>query len=230
MNRVREWLLRNKVFFEVGAAVLIGGTSLVVSWAALRVSERTLTATQVAALPHFALSKRARYDANTSKFIEETLVLNNHGAPVFNLSWNVRTFLVFERFRPSAARTYVPLVAYYFAQYPTASPTGELSSIVGHENLRKFAKLYAEALDGKNIDPDYSAVPSQVTFSVVTYEDRLGRKERAYFRDYTKVEESVAKPFFDLSAKTRGVDIDSVSLKDALAFCRTNEALTIEGR
>jgi hypothetical protein len=98
VEKVRNWMTLNKVFFEVAAAVLIGTASLVVSISALRVSEKTLVATEVAALAHFTLSKRPQFDADAKKFIEETLALNNHGAPVSNVSWTVRTFCNLSKF------------------------------------------------------------------------------------------------------------------------------------
>lgn len=66
-ERFRSFLKRNKIFFDVGAAVLIGGAALVVSWAALRVNERILSATEISALPHFSLGKRPRLDPAREK-------------------------------------------------------------------------------------------------------------------------------------------------------------------
>lgn len=78
---LRSWLGRNKIFFEIAAAILIGGASLVVSWAALRINERMLIATEISALPHFSLGTRSRLDPDTRAYVEETLVLSNNGAP-----------------------------------------------------------------------------------------------------------------------------------------------------
>lgn len=230
MNRliaIRAWLQQNKVFFEVSAAILIGGASLIVSCSALRVSEKTLAATEIATMPHFALSKRGRTDPASGKFVEETLVLNNHGAPAYNVSWTIRTFLVFDRYSPSPARSHVPLVGYYFALYPTASPTGELSSAVGHENLRKFSALYGDALERKVEDAAYSSFPTLLTLSFVNYEDRLGRVSTVYFRDYAKVGESDVKDLLELAERFRGIDIDTTTLHEALAAAKSPDALSV---
>jgi hypothetical protein len=226
VEKVRNWMTLNKVFFEVAAAVLIGTASLVVSISALRVSEKTLVATEVAALPHFTLSKRPQFDADAKKFIEETLALNNHGAPVSNVSWTVRTFLRFERYQPASGATYVPLVGYYFAQYPTSSPTGELSSIVGHRNLSKFAALRDASLNLRN-DSAFSPYPSLVTISVVNYEDRLGHRGATYFRDYDKVSEADVEQLLEFADKVRGVDVDSLTLEEVLAAVAGQDGLTL---
>lgn len=230
MNRliaVRAWLQQNKVFFEIAATVLIGGASLIVSWSALRVSDKTLAATEIAAMPHFALSKRGRTDPASGKIVEETLVLNNHGAPAYNVSWTIRTFLVFDRYNPTPAQSHVPLVGYYFVQYPTASPTGELSSVFGHENLRKFSVLYGDALEGKVKDAAYSSFPTLLTLSVVNYEDRLGRVSTVYFRDYVKVGLSNVEELLELGNRFRGVDIDKTTLHEALTEAKSAQALQI---
>lgn len=228
VEQLRTGLKHNKIFFEIGAAVLIGGASLIVSCSALRVSEKTLSATEVASLPHFSVSKRPRFDTASGKFKEETLVLNNHGAPVSNVSWTIRTFLAFDRYRPSRGVAYVPLVGYYVAQFPTSSPTGELASAVGHENLRKFGVLYADALAHKESDFDYLPYPSLLTIGVVAYEDRLGRSATTYFRNEARVDESNVRPFLDLSSEMRGLDIDTVKLTDAIALAKSPDALYVQ--
>jgi hypothetical protein len=224
---IRSWLQKNKVFFDVFAALMISGASLVVSYSTLRVSEKTLAVTEVATLPHFALSKKGRVDAASGKAVEETLVLNNHGSPAYNISWDVRTFLMFEDYIQGQTSTYIPVNGYYFAQFPTSAQTGEISSIVGHNNLRNFSLLYEEALKTAIEDKPRSRFPSLVVVSVITYEDRLGRCSSIYFRGHKKVEEMEVHDLLELAKRAPGVDIETITLKEALELAKGPDSLTI---
>jgi hypothetical protein len=226
-ERVRGWLNTNKIYFEIATAILIGGASLVVSWAALRINERMLVATEISALPHFSLAKRARLDPESRAYIEETLVLLNNGAPVSNVTWSVKTFLVLESYTPRKTRIYVPLIGYFFAQQPTASVTGELSSIAGHQNLLKFSRLYRASLDRNAASTTEQAFLGLETISVVTYEDRFGRPSVAYFRDYSKVSEAEVKSLLEYSARAAAVDIDKTSLDEILQRSKSPNAFAV---
>lgn len=213
---VRDWFNQNKIFFEITASILIGSASLVVSWTALRLNEKLLTATEISSLPHFSLAKRGLLDPSSRAYIEETLVLMNNGAPISNVGWSVKTFLVLDKYLPTKRQIYVPVTGYYFAQQPKAAVTGELSSIVGHENLLKFSRLYKATLDR------YASGKTELTFlglktvSVVTYEDRFGRPGVAYFSDYAKVSAEEVKPLLEYAAKAKAVDIDRTTLTEVL--------------
>jgi hypothetical protein len=229
ISAVREWLQENKIFFEVSAAVLIGGASLVVSWSALQVGEQTLAATEVSSLPHFALSKEPRFDPSTQKFVEESLALNNHGAPISNWDWTVKTFVAIEKYGERRGKIFVPLDGYYNVQYRGSVSTGQLAKAVGQENLQRYADLYIAALNAKGPDGIGVHISLEVV-SVVSYEDRFGRRSKVFFRNYDKVPAEEVGLLLAPAPRTGALKLQSVSLADLLSASQEPSAVFLPGK
>lgn len=220
--RFRRRLEKNKIFFDIAASTLIGGASLVVSYSALNLNDKILAATEVAALPHISIGSRARADEKTNTYFEEELFLSNNGAPLSNLDWQTKTFVVLESAELKRRYVLIPINGYYFGQFNTSNVVGELSSRVGHKNLEKFSIFYDELSRYNKAQPDpmnyYFA--RIIAISKVKYVDRLGRSGEVYFRDNTKISEDAARLVWDFKDSGRMQEIDSLrfeQLKDAAA-------------
>ena len=228
-SAVRQWLKVNKIFFEVLAAVLIGGASLVVSWSALQVGEQTLAATEVSSLPHFALSKEPRFDPSAQKFVEESLALNNHGAPISNWDWTVKTFVAIEKYGARRGKIFVPLDGYYNVQNRSSVPVGQLAEAVGRENLKQYADLYMAALNAKGSDGVGVHISLEVV-SVVSYEDRFGRRSKVFFHNYDKVLAEEVSPLLARAPGTRILKLESMSLADLLSASQEPSAVFLSDK
>lgn len=220
--KLRQYLEANKIFFDITASLLIGSASLVVSYSALNINDKMLAATEVAALPHISIGSRARLDEKTQKYVEEELFLSNNGAPLSNLDWNTKSFIVIESASLQHPYTLLPVNGYYFAQFQTSNATGELSSKVGHNNLLRFSDLYKEVLEYNNLQSDSSNYyfAKIITISKVEYVDRLDQRGVVYFRDNTKISERSARPLWEFDIGGRMQDIGTLrfaKLKTAAA-------------
>ncbi|MFJ2324701.1 hypothetical protein [Pseudomonas sp. NPDC087690] len=228
--KFRRCLEKNKIFFEIFSSFLIGGASLVVSYSALSINDKMLAATEVSALPHLSIGSRARIDKETQKYAEEELFISNNGAPLSNLDWRTKTFIVVESAALQRPYILLPVNGYYFTQFSTSNVVGELSSKLGHNNMQKFASFYSEVVDHNNLqlNPlDYYFVRI-VTVSRVEYLDRLGQRGVVYFRDNTKISETSARPLWDYEAIGRMQDIDSLRFEELKAAASAPNALMLD--
>jgi hypothetical protein len=180
-------------------------------------------------MPHFSIGKRARFDQNVKAYVEETIFLSNNGAPVSNVNWNVKTFIVVDNNNtPPGKHILVPINGYYAAQFPTSAVTGELSSIVGVENNAKFSRIYRESIArNAGASVDKLVFIQETTISIVNYEDRFGRKGVTYFRDYSKVSEDSIRPLLQRKQEVPPLDIDNATFDDVLKRAAMPDALTI---
>lgn len=227
--KIRERLERDKIFFDVIASVFIGGASLIVSYSALSVNDRMLAATEVSSLPHFSIGKDARFDEASKSYVEETMFLSNHGAPVFNWSWRTKTFIVVEQPGRKEHFALVPIIGYYFSQFRTSEVSGKLASAIGHNNLEKFAVLYKKSLENNSSKDvkDYCFL-KLVTISEVSYEDRLGHRGAVYFKDYVKVSADFARPLLESEGGSPKLDIDTASFSDLIQKAAQPETLVFD--
>lgn len=230
ITRFRSFLEKNKIFFEITASLFIGGASVLLSYSALSINDKMLLATEVSALPHLSIGSRAQKDNETHKYSEEELFLSNNGAPLTNLDWQTKTFVVIESSNLQRQLVLLPVNGYYFAQFTTNNVVGELSSKVGRQNLQKFSSLYQEVLDYNNSQSntlDYYFVKI-ITVSRVEYEDRLGRRDVVYFRDNKKISEESARTIWNFNISGLMQDIDNVRLKDLKDAAAAPGALVLD--
>jgi len=214
---LRRFLEINKIYVDVLSLIFIAGASLVVAYAALDINERMLAVSEVSAQPHFSMGGQAVYSEEEGSYIEESMFLNNNGAPISNLDWKTKSFIVVERFNSRGRYTLVPVLGYYFAHYSTAEVVGKLSTAKGFRNLSTFAALHHEAMqhNAKSATEDYCFV-SVLTVSKVSYEDRLGRRNAVYFKGTVKVSDAVGRDFFEPETTGPMLDMASISLEQVL--------------
>ena len=228
--RFRRRLEKNKIFFDITASLLIGGASLVVSYSALSINDKMLAATEVSALPHLSIGSRAHVDNETHKYAEEELFLLTSGAPLSNLDWKTKTFIVVES--ASLQRPYIllPVNGYYFVQFSTSNVVGELSSKLGHDNMQKFASFYNEVIAYNDLHSnplDYYFVRI-LTISKVEYVNRLDQRGTVYFRDSTKISEKSAQPLWGYETIGRMQDINNLRFNELKAAVSTPSALMLD--
>ena len=224
---IKTSLENNKIFFDVFSTIFISGASLVVAYTALNINNKMLEASEISALPHFSIGTRFRLDPSTQTYVEQTLFLNNNGAPISNLNWQTKTFIVLEQ---SGTRKYtlIPLNGYYFGKLSTSNATGELASTVGHLNNDKFSTLYKQALEynSKNNSEKFYFLRT-MTFSKISYEDRLNRPGVIYFNEHTKISKDSAQPIFEYSQNVPLLDLGNISLKDIINSSEQPDALIL---
>jgi hypothetical protein len=156
---VREWLDRNKVYFETVATVFSGISAVVVGVVAILVS---LQANQIAAETNKITSQQAQlieaeylpvFDIQTdSTGTEEFLTITNVGAPISHFNHDLLSFYAFtyQDYRQegssegSPRHASVPIDGYFGGSFVIDELTGLLAYTQSEENLARAEELQTE--------------------------------------------------------------------------------------
>lgn len=191
-GKCKEWLLRNKIFFETITASLLSLMAIIVMVAQLY---QTHTQTELIylqaqasremALPQFVLNVKITKDLKSSYFDEDYLVVTNKGGMVSNLKGNTYIFFRVDlRPKPGLKGTrknlMVPINGYY--QSVIYSPNGEgvMLTFSGGKNNRKLVKLLGNFVAMARENGWYGYV-SLVRLVSLTYQDIFKEKHRSFY-------------------------------------------------
>ena len=226
LKKTRSFLKVNKIFLDFLSVIFIGLASLVVSYSALDVSNKLLGVSEISIMPHFIIGTRYKIDSESQKYVEDTLFLNNVGAPISNLKWETATFLVLQGGGMEHNYVFIPLNGYYSGQVLTSNVMGELSTKIGYLNRDKFSALYGEMMAQNRLrDLEGHYFMQVMTFSKVGYEDRLGRRAAVYFKAYAKISEATAMPFFEANSNGLMLELGRALFSDVLSSSKAKSAL-----
>ncbi len=216
ISRIRAWLERNKVFFEIFSSSLLGVAAIAVALASYLVSESQLRVSEIATEPHFYIETTLYRDAESKTYNESELRLFNAGAPVHNISADVKSFIRVNLFREGVGPIYVPIVGYYFAQFPNQSPKGLIATFRGHKNnyhasQLHFAALRPEVMNGR---PYFEHTFVHVT--TVNYLSPFGDRQQLAFLGRDQVDVSVVEPLLEKYEKFRPLEIENLTVDAVL--------------
>ena len=201
MTRCRTWLKANKVYFEIVSSVLFGLTAVLIAFASYTVSKRQLGIAALAAEPHFFVETIFVRESGSKVFTSQELRIHNGGSPVSNIEITCRTFIEVRRFGENEGLTFVPLLGYYTATIDQHMPVGHLSTCTGHRNNDHAARIHFSSLDDE-VQNKHGYFELRILAVVrVSYTDRLGRSDVAYFLDRERVTDAEVAHLLDIHQK-----------------------------
>jgi len=195
----KAWLTDNKIFFEIGAALIFGIASIIFGVASYRVSQNQLTISEIPFRPHLFVNEFYIIDDVSGKAYETKLTINNAGAPLTNPVISERTFYVVNR---EDISYWVPVFGYYFSQYYKGIPTGEISSMRWENNNNNFSTLYKEFLR-ESFKKSHGFVEiSRVTVVRVDYTTQSGNSGTEFFIGERKADNEWIEDVFEAHDKS----------------------------
>lgn len=206
---IKEWLNRNKVFFDVFAAIALGTASVVVSYAAYEINKRQLALAEVAALPHFSIEIRNIFGSD-KKLREKALLVRNLGAPAYNLESRISTFLVLSRLQNKVKQHYIPLWDYLQHDFPSTEDGNTVLAFRGKDNAHNLKALMADIATAA----ESKGVQLFMSTSIVIelrYTDRMGNKRSDYFRDGARITHQEAADYLAASEALSGPRITDLT-------------------
>ncbi len=186
---MKKWLTDNKIYIELVSSILIGAAALMVAYASYTVSEQQLLLTEISLQPHFHIEITYKFDSKKGKYVDNELYVINSGAPVNNTTVAVKTFIIVDHeFKKQRLKTYIPIIGYFTASFDHHVSSGKLATFSGHLNNENFYRLYNEFMS-EEIKVKYGFVNIDIEHVVeVTYLDKKGVSDSAYFIDRKLVE------------------------------------------
>lgn len=147
---LRDFLHRNKIFFETVAASLLSLMAIIISAAQIFISvkQNALTAmqTEIArqqVMPQFVIAARQVIDTLDGKIKEDAIYVNNRGGIVRDLFCNTAVFFDVE-FTPELGeqkKIELSVNGYYGSMMNTAEGTGQVLTIEGYHNSEKLSQI-----------------------------------------------------------------------------------------
>jgi hypothetical protein len=79
MQKIRNWLSRNEIFFKTIASIFFSASALFVSIASYLVSSQQLTMARISADPHFFMQTLQVKNPDTDFFDDTIAIVSNNG-------------------------------------------------------------------------------------------------------------------------------------------------------
>lgn len=175
---MKKWLTENKVFFEIGSALVFGAASVLVAISANKVAQSQLEIAEIQLQPLIYVSEKYLQD-EAGIAVETILEVNNAGAPVYGFSVDTRTFYTVST---NSETIWIPVSGYYIANFELNAVDGKLAEVRGVNNNLAFGKLNLQQADSKDDDEVFGyAELRRVTITRVRYETRMKEDIEEYF-------------------------------------------------
>lgn len=216
ISQMRAWLERNKVFFEIFSSSLLGVAAIAVGWASYLVSQSQLRVSEIATEPHFYIETMLYRDAQSKSYNESEMRLFNTGAPVHNIVADVKSFIKVNLLAEGVDPIYVPVIGYYFAQFPNHKPKGLVATFKGSKN-----NYYASRLNFATLNPDVMKDRPYfdhtfVHVTTVNYLSPFGDRRKLAFLDREQVDPSMVKPILEKYEKFHPLEIEKLTVNSVL--------------
>ncbi len=226
---MKNWLYKNKIFFETLAPVCISVAALFVGIASysltqqqlkladqqLKIGDQQLKLSFLNVEPNFYLKETYIIDPVTKRANETELRIYNSGEGVSNFHKNVSTLLQIEHYRDNGVvYSYIPITGYYGISYNSTVPKGELSIVQGQGNNDKFSDVYLEFQTSKLKDKYGYAFISLKHSTKISYTNKLGEDGEAFFIGTSPVSSVEYKKFMSHYDVQNFIDLDDLSIND----------------
>ena len=190
----------------------LGGAAVLVAIASYTVSERQLRTAELAAEPHFFVETIYIRESGSKAYTDVEMRIYNSGSPVSNIEIGYRTFIEVRRFGANEGLTFVPVIGYYTFQVYRHVPVGHLSTVKGHRNNHHAARIQSSFLNDE-VKNKFGYVELRFLVVVhVSYKDRLGRSDVAYFLERARVEEADIAHLLDIEKKLRAEELTTLTV------------------
>lgn len=149
LNTIREWLERNKIFFELVVALSLTSMSIIVSINSNQIAEYQNELMKEENQPIFVFN--LTHADNSNLGVGERIDINNVGKPAYNFKAEPYIFFDIHLYNKSdynsEKKVDVPVIDYYGYSIKTGSPT---------ELLVSFNKYYSCPIKGTNSTGNYA--------------------------------------------------------------------------
>jgi hypothetical protein len=182
MRKVKSFLERNKIYFEIFSFIIIGLSGVYVSYTQSKISklEYELNKTQIQ--PLLKIETKLTKSDTIDFYTTQTLIVSNEGGALKKFNQTTNTFYKVELNCPRCNGPkiyYIPIHAYYFANFYTGNFKDVLLTSYCPNNNYAYCKLYEEFIEkSKNAGPYFL---DRITLMKISYDDISGENHTNYY-------------------------------------------------
>ena len=128
---VRDWLDKNKVFFETISAVLLAAMAIIVSYEANQIASYQTELIRLEHQPFLDFDIDLAFDPIESKYTHDRLTISNVGSPLSEFDCQHAVFFKVEygEIEEKLRSAMIPLIGYYDTTFQTNNPRGKLATL-----------------------------------------------------------------------------------------------------
>ena len=203
INKFRNWLEKNKIFFEVFFFSLV---PIIIGLVSYQNSKEQLRLSQVDHSPIYRINEYIDYDSLTGRRLNHYITLNNDGFHAYNCTFKPMAFLniTFTKMNYTIPREeyhlLIPLKAYFGVGVPTNNSKGYLGHYVSINNAKFIDKLSNDLGMHSHVVGNYFISWPLAIITHVDYIDYAGNKIVEYYYEnqqysHYKVDYNEVKPY-----------------------------------
>jgi hypothetical protein len=216
VEKTRNWLTKNKVFFEIFSSSLLGFAALFVGYASYQVSEAQLQVSRVATEPLFYIETILFKNTESQKYDEKELRIYNAGAPVYNISTRSYTFININLLKSEHSKSvYIPINGYFDMTFSTHAPKELIATLRGHNNnyhAARISKLFLERSEKNQTYIDNKLI----TITTVSYRNALNEDHKIAFLDRNIVKIEEVMPLIKIHENSHLLELSTITPESLL--------------
>lgn len=203
---MKQWLNDNRIYLEIGSALVFGIASIFVAIAANIVSQSQLEIAKIQLEPHIFVSETYLLD-EAGIATETILEVHNAGAPIYGLNLNTRTFYTVST---SSGTVWIPVNGYYNASFQLQAVVGKLAEVRGANNNSVYGEVYRQQLHSDDDAILHYAELGRTTITRVSYETRAKEAAEEYFVGESRSDDPWVKEAFRSHRKVWPLEINKL--------------------
>jgi len=231
VERLREWLTKNKIFFETAAATLLSIMAIVFSFAQYYTTSKQTELlalqtkiTESNALPQFEFKFDQKANDSVSRYRDDILIIKNKGGPIYSFAVEAISFIsidVIAKDKLNNSHTEIPILEYYDKSVTTHALTGTLVTLINLRNKDRISKLSTKLSSClKNNNTKHVSIKEKTVIHLY-YLDILNRSHQEYYmadQPYGafRINNSLGHSIFILWKHDKPKNISDLNAKDLL--------------
>ncbi len=215
VERAREFLTKNKIFFETITATSLAVMGALLSIASLRNSLEQTRQEKIKSQPLFAVQAGAIFNDATKKYDDIVVTVRDVGSPMQSFTEELHSFLYVRTIYPFPGKeqvTELAVTGYLPISRPTGDATGLLCTLSGYRNNALLADLDRATYTLAKAKGGFAQV-SVGNLLEVSYTDLFGTPNHLYFN----VNEFGGRPISKQDADAL-ISISDKQIKTAIHF------------
>jgi len=203
MKKLRKWLSKNKVFFEVFSFLFLGIASLTVGYFSYLTSQGQLELLRSEQSPIINIQREYTDDPEFSKIDYEFLKIENVGYHLFNFEVSYKTYFIINKYQDSIITTptdfYFAINDYYSFVYETGNTTGLIAKVNSSDYTKKESlRISRECRELFGDDFQFSSFENLL---IIKYLDVNNKSQLKYFITDAFSTFEISKDKFDIITK-----------------------------
>lgn len=184
---MQKFFKRNSSTINSVSSILLATMAIIVSVKSCQIAEYQNTLAEIEYQPHIKVESELQFDPETKTFPKQIIIVSNEENIVTNVEADYHTFLQIQLILPAGKgehKVIIPIIGYFDFRTHTNNSKDVLYTFQPDDNINNL-KIISLMVETQNlqIEEMYQFHHLElVTFAVVSFTNKLGRRQTQYYR------------------------------------------------